>query len=350
MKFSICIPNFNYAHYLGSTLRSVLDQPVSDFEVVISDNCSTDASVEVIRGMNDPRISVFVNACNVGFAGNLDRAARHAAGEFMLMLSSDDLMGKSALTTYDHLISSLGNGATRAVFSSSMSQIDSDGLLTGKVGIPSVWTSSDLDRTLSQEIGADVYRVNAKALLQRSLQSMTNPFNFAATLYPRTLYQAVEGYGGGRLINPDKWFHWRLLGEASEAYFIDQPLFSYRWHSSNQTALQKSSGALKYLVDEYTNTLEASNELLKAAGMTRDELIAAFLERDILRHGLATFARGDHQKAARIFDFGKAVYPDQMRNLKSRAASLVVRGAPWASGLLAKANESGLGRTLFSRT
>ena len=52
---------------------------------------------------------------------------------------------------------------------------------------------------------------------------MKNPFNFAATVYATELYRRVEGYGGGRLYNPDKWFHWKVLGAADMAYFIDAP-------------------------------------------------------------------------------------------------------------------------------
>src|SRR5262249_61055753 len=121
-----------------------------------------------------------------------------------------------------------------------------------KVGLPrnDVWRESDRSADLDGVAGAAVYKVSARELLRRSLLSMQNPFQFAATVYPRSLYEAIEGYGGSRLINPDKWFHWKLLAKAETAYFIDRPLFAYRWHASNQTAQQAGSGALKYLVDE----------------------------------------------------------------------------------------------------
>ena len=40
MKFSICIPNYNYGRYLGRTIQSVLDQQGADFELLVSDNAS----------------------------------------------------------------------------------------------------------------------------------------------------------------------------------------------------------------------------------------------------------------------------------------------------------------------
>ena len=115
MKFSICIPNYNYERYLGRTIASVREQQDVDLEILMSDNASTDGSVALAQSFGDPRIQVHVNAVNVGFAGNLDRAARMATGEWMIMLSSDDLARPGALTTYRGVIDELGLAAEGAV-------------------------------------------------------------------------------------------------------------------------------------------------------------------------------------------------------------------------------------------
>jgi hypothetical protein len=171
--------------------------------------------------------------------------------------------------------------------------------------------------------------VPAAELLRRSLRAMKNPLNFLATAFPRALYESIEGYGGGRLMNPDKWFHWRLLGVAGHAYYLDAPLFAYRWHPSNQTAQQAVSGALKYLVDEYVSTFELDKRVLERAGLTREELEKAFVEHDIARHALATLARGDRVKARRALFFGVATYPGHAtRNWKLWAlAGLLAAGS-----------------------
>ncbi|MEK6237000.1 MAG: glycosyltransferase, partial [Planctomycetales bacterium] len=64
MKFSVCIPNYNYEKYLGVTIQSVLDQSHRDFEILVSDNASTDRSIEIVEGFEDPRIRARINACN----------------------------------------------------------------------------------------------------------------------------------------------------------------------------------------------------------------------------------------------------------------------------------------------
>lgn len=310
MKLSICIPNYNYARYLGRTLGSVLSQGEVDLEVVVADNQSTDESVAVLNALADPRVRVRVNRCNVGFARNLDRAAELAIGDWMIMLSSDDMVRPGALVAYRDVIGKLGDAASESVLTSTLEVIDPEDRVTGRIGPdPELWRAADRDDHLSELAGAPVYRVAAGELLGRCLRTMKNPFNFAATAYPRALYEAVHGYGGARLINPDKWFHWRLLGVAGQALFVDTPHFAYRWHPANQTAQQAKSGALKYLVDEYATVLEADTELLRRAGVGRIDLERAFIERDVVRHGAATLARGDSVRARRIVAFGRAVLP-----------------------------------------
>jgi len=314
MGYSICIPNYNYGDYIGRTIQSVLDQTYDEFEILVSDNASSDNSVEVVRGFNDERVEVHVNRCNVGFAGNLDRAARHATSERMIMSSSDDLMKPDALETYDKFLNALGTSASQAIVSSSADIIDSNDNLTGRLPPEwAVWKETDRVTELESVVDAPVYRVSVSELLRRCLTTMKSPFMFASTCYPRKLYESVEGYGGNRVINPDKWFSWKLMGVAETAYFIDRPLFSYRVHASNQNSLQASAGALKFMVDEYLSSIEVDPKWLELTGLTKAEVEQAFVEQDVARHGLATLARGERLKAKRVLRFGKAVYPWHVR-------------------------------------
>ena len=139
-----------------------------------------------------------------------------------------------------------------------------------------MWASLGIDRrlwpaepdaALSAAIGAPVYRQVAASLLRRSFEQLRIPLPFVATCYPRHLYERVEGYGGGNLINPDKGFAWKLLAVADEAFFIDRPLFVYRVHANNQAALQRESGALKHLIDQYRATFDTAPEILERAGL-----------------------------------------------------------------------------------
>ena len=56
IRFTVGVPTYNRANYLPYTLSCLLQQTYRDFEVVISDNASTDNTADVVRQYNDPRI------------------------------------------------------------------------------------------------------------------------------------------------------------------------------------------------------------------------------------------------------------------------------------------------------
>jgi hypothetical protein len=153
----------------------------------------------------------------------------------------------------------------------------------------------------------------AKELLRRSLELLRSPLPFATTCYPRALHDAVGGYSGGRLMNPDKWFLWKLLAQAETAYAIDHELFDYRVHAAGQLAQEQRSGALKHLTDQYTATFNLPDEVLEAAGLTRDDLARTFVEQDIALRGLVALAEGKRMTARRAIHFARAAYPDLVR-------------------------------------
>ena len=309
MKFSICIPNYNYGRYIGETIRSALDQE-ADVEVLVADNASTDNSMAVVEEIQDIRLRHRRNRWNVGFAGNLDRACTGATGDRMLLLSSDDLAGPDAFSTYASLARELGEDADRAVFCAGTYEVDGEGKVTGESTLDlRLWADAREDPELGERIGARVLRVPARNLLARAMSHLRNPFTFAATCYPRVLYEAVEGYGGGALMNPDKAFAWKLLSVAEEVFYVDRPLFSYRVHASNQTAQQRKSGALKHLVDQYRATFDTAPAVLSAAQLTNDDLARAFVEHDIALRGLRALAEGDRLLAWRHLKFGQSAYP-----------------------------------------
>lgn len=195
--FSICIPNYNYQHYIKETIASVLAQDYGDFEIVVSDNNSSDDSVGSVKSFGDPRIRVQINPWNVGFAPNLDRAAGMATGERMILLSSDDKMRPGALAAYAKLNQALGDRATSCVWTAPARLIDGNGNVTGDhPPDPKLWKDAVLEAGLSDRVGAPVLSIPPEKLLRRALQLMRNPCVFCSTCYSRQLYERVGGYTG----------------------------------------------------------------------------------------------------------------------------------------------------------
>jgi glycosyltransferase involved in cell wall biosynthesis len=87
---SVVIPAFNHAPFVAETIESVLGQSLSEFEIVITDDGSSDGTVDVIRTFQDPRIRLEVFPENRGAVVALNSAIRRAAGEFVCYVSSDD--------------------------------------------------------------------------------------------------------------------------------------------------------------------------------------------------------------------------------------------------------------------
>ena len=100
-KVSILIPTYNYAHYLGETIQSALEQTYSDFELLIVDNHSTDNTKQIInKYLKDPRISYHENAENLGVVGNFNRCLQLANGEYIKFLCADDKFHPQLLEKY----------------------------------------------------------------------------------------------------------------------------------------------------------------------------------------------------------------------------------------------------------
>jgi len=309
-EFSICIPNFNYEKYLDITLKSVQAQTYPNFNVCMTDNASTDNSVGVMREFaeRDSRFSYKVNLSNVGFAGNLDKCGSMADKEWMIMLSSDDVMNATALEEYTKFIGFLP-GSEESIITSTFDKIDSEGNHMSFIqASPTLWHETDIDSDLTAKMGCAVYKVKSGEMLKRCLERFYNPFNFAATCYKRNSYTMVNGYGGGRVYNPDKWFHWKIMTVTDFVYFIDKPLFQYRWHQQNQQAIQKEADVLKFWYDEYRNCFEVDITMLNKSSLEREDVIRFYCNH-IIKYVAADIKSNKMNSAIRLLNWGKACYP-----------------------------------------
>ncbi len=90
--FSIVIPTYNRATDLQFALFCIFRQSFSDFEVIISDNCSTDETKNVIDKISDKRIHYSRTKETVGNALNIRRGVEQAKGEYVFLHSDDDFL------------------------------------------------------------------------------------------------------------------------------------------------------------------------------------------------------------------------------------------------------------------
>lgn len=104
MKFSIVIPVYNRAELLVRALESVLQQTRKEWELIISDDASTEDIRSVVERYPDARISYYRLAVNGGNAAARNQGARHASGDYICYLDSDDRYHPEFLEKMEALI------------------------------------------------------------------------------------------------------------------------------------------------------------------------------------------------------------------------------------------------------
>jgi len=88
---SVCIATYNGEKYITAQIKSILPQLSSTDEIIISDDCSFDKTIEICRKFNDPRIKIIKNIKNVGYTGNFENALKQAHGDIIFLSDQDDI-------------------------------------------------------------------------------------------------------------------------------------------------------------------------------------------------------------------------------------------------------------------
>jgi glycosyltransferase involved in cell wall biosynthesis len=98
-RVTIGMPVYNAERYIDEALASLLGQSFDDFELIISDNASTDRTEEVCRllARKDDRILYIRNRLNYGVIHNFNQVLRISSGEYFKWAASDDVCGRDYL-------------------------------------------------------------------------------------------------------------------------------------------------------------------------------------------------------------------------------------------------------------
>jgi glycosyltransferase involved in cell wall biosynthesis len=93
---SVVIPVYNGERTIAESVNSVLEQTFQDFELIVIDDGSHDATTEILAAIDDPRLKVF-SYPNAGVAVSRNRGVELASGEFVSFLDADDLWTRDKL-------------------------------------------------------------------------------------------------------------------------------------------------------------------------------------------------------------------------------------------------------------
>jgi glycosyltransferase involved in cell wall biosynthesis len=161
-RLTIGLPVYNGSEHLGEALEALLGQTFTDFELIISDNASTDATGDICRFYEnlDPRVHYFRQPVNRGSAANHNYVVEHAKGELFKFASHDDLYARDYL---QRCVEALDEHPEAVLAHSWTAMIDASGAVTSAFTYPLLSASPSAPERLRSMLfgrgGDDFYGV-----------------------------------------------------------------------------------------------------------------------------------------------------------------------------------------------
>lgn len=90
-RISVCIATYNGERYIGEQLSSILLQLDEEDEIIISDDYSSDNTINVVKSFNDERVKIIYNNGTKGYTANFENALRNSTGEYIFLADQDDV-------------------------------------------------------------------------------------------------------------------------------------------------------------------------------------------------------------------------------------------------------------------
>ena len=219
---SVCIPTYNGAKYIAQTIESILNQTFTDFEIIVSDDGSSDKTLEIVGSFNDPRIVRIDRLLKVGAEANWNNAVATASASLVKLVCQDDLLYPQCLEVEVQTMSKSENQDVSFCFHlRDFVTPNSRKLSARRVGY------SNLQKYSKTEI------------LTKVVRSGGNPIGepMAVTMRKLSLNSAGK-FRGDYVIDLDMW---SKLSDQGNALFIEQHLSAFRISKTSWTAnLRKS--------------------------------------------------------------------------------------------------------------
>ncbi len=205
IQVSVLMPVYNAAPYLGEAIDSILGQTYADFEFIILNDGSTDASASIVDSYQDTRIKHISNKTNAGLVATLNAGIDLAQGEYIARMDADDTSLPERF-------------AKQVAFMDRHPEVGACGTAYRYFG--------DLDRT---EIPIQDTR-EAFTFLSRnsSLGHPTTMIRRSVLTQNSIRYESRYGFAAD-------YAFWIRIGQFAQITSLPEPLLRYRWHSSNMS-------------------------------------------------------------------------------------------------------------------
>ena len=257
-KVSVLMPSFNYARYLPAAINSVLSQSYADLELIITDDCSTDESREIVEHWRrmDNRVVPVLHQVNHGLARARNSGLAVSSGGFVALCDADDVWLPEKLKTQMECFRA---HPELGVVHSDSAIIDGEGNLTGK-------KFSSLLHRKGQITSGNLFEV----LCERN-------FLCVPTVVLRR--EAIE-YAGGfeeNLRSLEDWVCWTKVSRKYPFQYVDDTLVQYRIHGAGLSSNPKGMAsnrvkAFRFLLDSFSDIpAELRSKMLYSLGVSHLE-------------------------------------------------------------------------------
>ena len=238
-SISVIIPAYNAEKTIKETIQSVLNQTWQDFELLIINDGSQDATLEVIESIQDPRIKIF-SYPNAGSSASRNRGIALAKGEYISFIDADDLWTTAKLEAQ---YKALQENSQAAVAYSWTDHIDESGQF--------------LRSGPQQSFTGDVY---ARLLLEDFIGNGSNPLIRAQAF-------AEVGDFDESLAHSEDWDLWLRLAARYHFVAVPSPQILYRMRVSSKSfnIKEMEESSLQVIERAVTATPETIGHLKQAS-------------------------------------------------------------------------------------
>lgn len=224
-KVSVLIPTYNYARYLPEAIESVLAQTLTDFELLIVDDRSTDNTAEVVQPfLTDKRVRFAVNELNLGMVNNWNQCLARASGDYIKFLFGDDKLCDARCLEEMVKMMEANPSATLAA--------------AARVIFDDESRPVNLWRTLADGLH-DGRQLITSLMMEGAENLIGEP---SAVLFRRK--DASRGFDIQlrQIVDLEMWFH---LLQKGDLIYTGRPLCGFRRHATQQTEVNDTGGVAR---------------------------------------------------------------------------------------------------------
>jgi len=233
-RVSVVLPVHNRRELVRRAIDSVLAQTMSDFELLVIDDCSTDATADVVEEYcSDPRVTLFRNQTNLGPAGARNRGIELARGHYIAFQDSDDRWFPEKLSQQ---VSALErNPEHQACFCGALYYSQSQCYYIPREG------TLDVESAASGDLSTAVL--------------YSNPATPQTMLVKAILFDKVGGFNAALKINEDWDLVIRMAQQARFAFVAEPLVVIYRTADSVSSDRLADTAARERLLTEYAGLI-----------------------------------------------------------------------------------------------